>query len=75
MEGVRRYVENFYIFPQKNGKSQLGFKGECAMTGLEIQKHYFIWVLEANFERNQNRYSRSAARSKEWSQSKDTNWN
>lgn len=62
MEGLRRYVENFFIFPQKNGKSQLGFKGERTMTELEIQKHYFIWMLEANFERNQNRYSRSAAR-------------
>ena len=62
MEGSRRHVENFCIFPKKNGKSWLGFKEEGAMIGVEVQKHYFTSVLEVNFERNQTGYSRSAAR-------------
>lgn len=48
MEGSRRHVENFCIFPKKNGKSWLGFKEEGAMIGLEFQKHYFTSVLEVN---------------------------
>ena len=46
MKGSRRHVKVFGIFLKNNGKSQLGFKGEGAMTGLVSAAPFYLRIVE-----------------------------